>query len=289
MEACNSRIVSKKLHLSGEIPDISVARGSPASATRSAVDLLGGIKRFVKAGDRVVVKPNMSFPSPLLWGTNTHPEVVKEIAIMCHEAGASETLVLDHTLRNESLCLENSGIKDACSSVNRTIVRAINHVNEYHEIKIPDGICLTASDVMKPVLESDVLIAVPAAKSHSLTKVSLSMKGMMGLVYNRKEMHMLGLDSSIVDLCTIVKADLTIIDATRVLATNGPYGPGRVFNKKMVIASKDTVAADAFAVSNFTWNGKRLQPYEVAHIKEAHDRGLGTMETGRLKIKKVTL
>ncbi|MFC1884152.1 DUF362 domain-containing protein [Thermodesulfobacteriota bacterium] len=289
MRARNSERVSQRPHFTEEIPDISVAKGSPASATRSAVDLLGGIKRFVKAGDRVVIKPNMSFQSPVPWGTNTHPEVVKEIAIMCHEAGASETLVLDHTLRNASLCMANSGIKDSCSSIKKTIVRAINHVSEYREVKTPDGICLTASDVMKPVLESDVLIAVPAAKSHSHTKVSLSMKGMMGLVYNRKEMHMLGLNSSIVDLCTILRADLTIIDATRVLATNGPYGPGRVFNKKTIIASKDMVAADAFAVSNFTWNGKKLQPYEVAHIKEGHDRGLGTMETGRLKIKKVIL
>jgi uncharacterized protein (DUF362 family) len=281
-------ILAETVH-SKQKPDITMVRGPAGSATKTAIELLGGIGRFVKPGNRVVIKPNMSFNSPVAWGTNTHPEVVRELVIMCKEAGASEILVLDHTIHNAAYCLKNSGIQEACNCIGKSVVNVVNDVNQYREVKIPYGICLTASDVMKPVLESDVLIAVPAAKSHSYTKVSLSLKGMMGLVYNRREMHILGLDSSIVDICTILKADLTIIDATRVLSTNGPNGPGKVYYAKTIIASEDMVAADAFTVSNFKWNGKKLHPSKVAHIKEAHERGLGTLEVGNLKVKQLKL
>jgi uncharacterized protein (DUF362 family) len=56
----------------------------------------------------------------------------------------------------------------------------------------------------------------------------------------------------------VLKADLTVIDATRVLSTNGPRGPGKVLKEDTIIASKDMVAADAFAVARFQWYGKNI-------------------------------
>jgi uncharacterized protein (DUF362 family) len=143
---------------------------------------------------------------------------------------------------------------------------------------------------MKEVLKSDVLIAAPVAKSHSSTGVSLSMKGMMGLVYNRRVMHWrYDLHTSIVDLCSLLKPHLVLIDGTRVLSTNGPSGPGKVLHENTVIASKDMVAADAFAVSRFLWYGKQYKPGQVPHIREAHERGLGRMDVEKLNIRTIAL
>ena len=86
--------------LASPIPDISVVKGDPGPATRAAVELLGGIKEFVKPGDRVVIKPNMSFSTPPERASNTHPEVVQTLADMCKEAGASKIRILDHTLQD---------------------------------------------------------------------------------------------------------------------------------------------------------------------------------------------
>lgn len=272
------------------VPYLGVAKGSPGPATRAAVDLLGGIKKFVKPGNRVVIKPNMSFASPPERASNTHPDVVKELAVLCKEAEASKILVLDNTLGPAERCLENSGIRDACRTIEENMVFNLDDEDLYEEIKIPNAKSMRRNEVMKEVLKADVLIAAPVAKSHSGAGVSLSMKGMMGLIYNRGAMHWsYDLHTSIVDLCTVVKAHLTVIDATRVLSTNGPGGPGKVLKENTVIASTDMVAADAFTVASFEWYGRKYKPKQVRHIREAHERGLGRMDIENLKIKTVIL
>ncbi len=271
------------------IPDIAKVKGSPVAATRAAVDLIGGIKAFVKPGDRVVIKPNMSFNRTSDQASNTNPEVVKEIAAMCKEAQASKILILDHTLDSPRQCLNRSGILPAVDSLEKNLVFSINNDNFYKDLKIPGAKNLMNTQVPREVLKSDVLIAVPVAKSHSATGVSLSMKGMMGLIWDRWIMHRQDLDVGIVDICTVLKADLTIIDGSRVLSTNGPQGPGKVIKENTIIASKDMVAADACAVESFIWYGRKMKARQVAHIKEAHRRGFGRMDLENLKIQTLIL
>ena len=97
------------------------------------------------------------------------------------------------------------------------------------------------------------------------------------------------MDTGIVDLCTVLKADLTVIDASRVLSTGGPQGPGKVIREDTVIASADMVAADATAVSMFEWYGRRFKPSQVNHIRLAHKRGLGRMDIENLSNRRLTL
>jgi len=270
-------------------PDIAVVKGTPAAATRGAVELLGGIRKFVKPGNRVVIKPNMSFSVPPERASNTHPEVVRELVILCKEAGASKILVLDHTLASPDSCLDTSEIRPACDALGEKVVFAINRPEFYQEIDITGARDLHKTQIVKEALKADVLIAAPVAKSHSSTGVSLSMKGMMGLIWDRRIMHWQDLHTGIVDLCTQLKADLTVIDGSRVLSTNGPGGPGKVIRQDTIIASGDMVAADAYAVASFEWYGKRFKPRQVKHILEAHRRGLGRMDLENLNIHTLSL
>ncbi len=270
-------------------PDIAVAKGGPAEAARAAVGLLGGMEAFVKDGDRVVIKPNMSFAHPPDRATNTHPDVIRALSEMCVEAGASSIMVLDNPLQNAELCIERSGIEKACRQVPNTSVRTLSSSRFFHKVRLDQGQRFQETDVMQGVLEADVLIAAPVAKSHSATGVSLSMKGMMGLIRDRGVMHRrFNLSSAIVDLCTFLKADLAVIDATRVLASHGPFGPGEIIRADRVIASADMVAADAMAVDMFPWYGRDVLPENVAHVREAHERGLGRMDLENLMIRTVT-
>ena len=149
---------------------------------------------------------------------------------------------------------------------------------------------MKSTDIMTEVLEADVLIAAPVAKHHGGAGVSLTMKGMMGLIYNRGVMHSrYDLHTSIVDLCTRLKAHLALIDATRVLTTNGPGGPGKVERPRTVIASRDMVAADAMAVSMFRWYDKQVEPRQVKYIRMAHERSLGRMDVENLRVAKVAV
>jgi uncharacterized protein (DUF362 family) len=288
MLAGSGLFMPKKL-MADDLPYISRAKGMPGPATRAAVELLGGMKNFVKPGQTVVIKPNMSFQSPPERASNTHPQVVAELARMCKEAGATKILVLDNTLDHPERCLEGSGIREACRVIDKNMVYAVDSERLFKKVKIPAGKAMRSTEIMKDVIKADVLIAAPVAKTHSGAGVSLSMKGMMGLIYHRMVMHHYDLHTSIVDLCTVLKADLTVIDATRVLSTNGPHGPGLVLQENTVIASKDMVAADAYTVASFEWYGRRYKPRQVRHIREAHKRGLGRMDIENLNIKTVTL
>ena len=276
--------------IAGQQPNIVVANGAPGPATRAAVDAMGGMGQFVKSGSKVVIKPNMSFPNPPGWATTTHPEVVRELATMCIEAGASSVLVLDNPLRNPALCLNRSGIKRLCENLPQTRIEGLTSRQFYEEVKVPKGTDLGSTMIMKQVLEADVLIAAPVAKSHSASGVSLSMKGMMGLIYDRREFHLsLDLNRAVVDLCTVLRPGLTIIDASRLLTSGGPGGPGKVLTLNKIIASTDLVAADAAAVEMGTWYGRKFKARQVKHIRIAHERGLGNMDVASQVIKEITV
>ncbi|MCF8025796.1 MAG: DUF362 domain-containing protein [Desulfobacteraceae bacterium] len=269
--------------------DIAVVKGDIEPAVKKAVKMLGGIDRFVKNGSRVVIKPNMSFDSGPERASNTHPAVVKTLAEMCRKAGAGRVLVLDNPLRPAEQCIENSGIGAACSSLEKGMAQTVTDSSRFSEVEISNGKSLKKTEVIKEVLNADVLIAAPVAKSHSGAGVSLSMKGMMGLIYNRRVMHRLDLHESIADLASLLTPQLTVIDASRVLSTAGPGGPGKVLTPETIIASADMVAADAYAVSAFEWYGGRYNPDQIKHIRLAHQRKLGRMDIGNLKIDKTTV
>ncbi|MGD9158325.1 MAG: DUF362 domain-containing protein, partial [Desulfobacteraceae bacterium] len=260
LAAGSSGILVPKRGLAEPIPDIAVVKGGAAKATRAAVELLGGIKKFVKKGSKVLIKPNMSFPNPPAMATTTHPDVIKEIVMMCNEAGAANILIADYPLFKTEVCLKRSGILDTCDNLENTKVIGASIDRFFKDTEFPGAKKMSRNGVFQEALKADTLIAVPVAKSHTATGVSLSMKGMMGLVWDRSGMHTKELSSSIVDMCSVLKADLTVIDSTRVLSTNGPRGPGKVLKEDTIIASKDMVAADAFAVSRFKWYGKKYRP-----------------------------
>ena len=272
------------------LPDVAIAKGEPAAATRAAVELLGGMSRFVKPGQKVLIKPNMSFARGPDSATTTHPEVVRAVLVMCKEAGASRIRVLDHSLQNAEQSLQRSGIRDACNSVEQDICHHLMESGLYVEASLDQGREMRTNVFMSDVLDADVIIAVPVAKSHGSSGVSLSLKGQMGLIWDRRSMHSrYDLHASIVDLNTRVKPHLAIIDATRVLTTGGPGGPGEVITPGEVIASADPVAADATAVASYPWYGQKFQPRQVKHILLAHERGLGRMDIENLATSRITV
>ncbi len=265
-------------------PHVSIVKGSPAAATRAAVEALGGMKKFVQKGQHVVIKPNMSFSQGVDSATTTHPEVVREVLVMCKEAEAASVRVLDHALHNPMRSLQNSGILAACEGVEEGICHQLQDASLYSTENIRQAKEMHENAFMRDVLQADVIIAVPVAKSHGSAGVSLSLKGQMGLIFDRYIMHSrYNLAASIVDLNLRVKPHLAVIDATRVLTTNGPSGPGKVIKPSEVIASADPVAADATAIARYVWYGQKIKPRQVGHVRLAHERGLGRMDIENLR------
>lgn len=265
--------------------DLVVISGEPALATQKALEVMGGISRFVKKGHRVVLKPNMSFARPPEFGCNTHPQVVVTVARACLEAGASQVLVLDYPLGRGELCLEKSGIRDACKGLPNVRVLALEERKFFREVKVPHGKVLNQVEIMKDVLESHVLINLPVTKSHSATGISMGIKGLMGLIWDRKSFHFdYNINQALADLAMVIKPQLTILDASRALVTGGPGGPGEVVKPNLIIAGIDPVAVDAYGVSVAPWYGQKFKARQVEHLLVAHQRGLGKIDIDQLKI-----
>ena len=268
-------------------PDLSVVTGDPEKAVLKALTLLGGMERFVKKGQKVVIKPNMSFAKTPDDAANTSPIVVATVARACIDAGAKSVLVVDHTLQKPELCFELSGIRKSCRSVKNTHVLALNDEQFYQSVPVPQGKALKQVKVMNEVMRCDVLISLPAAKSHSATGVSLGLKGLMGVIWDRKYFHAkVDLHQAIADLSSIIKPHLTLIDASRALLTGGPSGPGKVVKLNTFVAGVDPVAVDTYGVSIADWYNKKFEIGQVKHIMAAHRMGLGTIELDQLKITK---
>jgi uncharacterized protein (DUF362 family) len=207
------------------------------------------------------------------------------VAQACIEAGAQQVLILDHTLQRAELCLERSGIREACKNIAGVHVLALQERKFFREIKIPQGKVLERVEVIKEILDGHVLINIPVAKSHSATGVSLGMKGLMGLIWDRESFHsQYNINQAIADLGIVIKPQLTILDATRALASGGPNGPGDVKKPNLIIAGIDPVAVDSYGVSIVPWYGQNFKGRQVEHLLAAHQRGLGKIDIDQLKI-----
>jgi uncharacterized protein (DUF362 family) len=273
-------------HAAGD-HDLVVISGDPAGATRKALEALGGISRFVKKGERVVLKPNMSFANPPERASTTHPLVVTTVAQACMDAGAERVVVLDYPLQKTELCLQRSGIQDACKSIRGVYVLGLDERKFFREIKVPQGKVLDRLEVMKEVLDSHVLINLPQAKSHSNTGVSLGIKNLMGLIWNRWSFHVWhNINYALADLVAAIRPHLTILDATRALVSGGPGGPGEILKPNLIIAGTDPVAVDSYGVTVAPWYGQRFKGRQVEHLLIAHQRGVGKIDLEQLRILK---
>lgn len=267
------------------LPDIVVAKnGEPASLVRSAVSKIGGMSRFVSRGDVVVVKPNISWDRVPKQAATTNPEIVSEVIQMCLEAGAKKVKVFDHTLNEPRRCYKRSGIEQAVKESGGEI----HHIydRKFKNIKLPDGELLKSWEVYDEVLEADKVINVPIAKHHSMSGISLAMKNVMGFLGgNRGKLHR-QFDIKIADINTLIRSDLVILDAYRMLLRNGPSGGNLadVSVAKTVAVGTDIVAMDSFGASLFGMN-----PNEISFLVTANQRGLGQNDLRKMAIKTIPL
>jgi len=264
-------------------PSLAAVKGAPALAARRAVELLGGMGKFVRDGQRVVVKPNIGWDRSVEQAANTHPEVVTAVVKMCLEAGAGEVLVFDRTCNDQRLCYRRSGIEAAVEAMGERRVKLF-HPDErrYRSVAIPGGKALASWEFYGEALDADVFVNVPIAKHHGLTTLTMGLKNVMGVAGgNRGRIHT-DFDEKIVDLNLARPSHLVVLDATRVLLAHGPQG-GRledVAHPGVVVAGADIVAVDAYATRFF---GKT--PRDIAHLVRAAERGLGTMDLSKVTVR----
>ncbi len=267
-----------------ENADILVAKGEDYQGmVQKIVQSFGGMQSFVKKGDRVVIKPNIGWDRNVEQGANTHPLIVAQIARLCLEAGASKISVFDRTCNEERRCYNNSGISPALKQIKDKRLK-LSYIDDrkFVPVTIKNGKALKEWSFYKDALEADCYINVPVAKHHSLSGLSLGLKNVMGVIGGWRGKIHFRLAAKLADLNMVIKPDLTIVDASRVIVRNGPQGGDLDDVKKLdtIIASTDPVAADAYATTLFG-----LKPGEIDSTLEAYKRGMGQMDLDKCNIK----
>jgi len=256
-------------------PPLVVARGGdPASRVRAAVAALGGMERFVKRGETVLVKPNMAWDRTPEQGANTHPEVVAEVVRLCRAAGASRVVVADNPVHDAERVAARSGIRAAVVAAQGEVVLPGASGFEWTTL---GGSILASWDVLSVLFQADRLINVPVVKHHSLSHLTCGLKNHMGLLGgSRGRLHQ-EIHPALVDLAAAFRPTLTVVDATRVMMRNGPTG-GRLED----VAAVNAVAAGTDAVACDAWAARQLglDPREVGHVVLAEGRGLGSLAAG---------
>ncbi|MBE0500672.1 MAG: DUF362 domain-containing protein [Desulfuromonadales bacterium] len=262
--------------------ELAVRTGSDIPAlVRETVAALGGMSRFVKAGETVVLKPNIGWDRTVELAANTHPQVVATVALLCLEAKAARVRIFDRTCNDPRRCYVQSGIAAAIEALDDKRVE-LEHIDRrgYQEILLKNGVALKKWEFYKPALTADRLINLPIAKDHSISVLTLGMKNIMGVIGGNRGVLHRNIDEALADINSVIHSDLTIIDATRILTANGPQGGSLDDVKRLdtLIASADIVAADSYAATLFGF-----RPEQIPTIVAGAKRGLGVMDLSKVK------
>ena len=268
------------------LPDLVVTRGGePETLVRRALAALGGIEKFIPGGANVIVKPNICVAYHTYeYAATTNPWVVGTLVKMCYEAGAASVKVMDSPFGGTQLkAYEISGIKEQVEAAGGVMTNMLSY--NFVPTQNPSAVVLKTTKVYDDILKADVLINVPIAKQHSSSRLTLGMKNLMGVIQNRSALH-INLGQCIADLNALIKPQLTVVDAVRILTANGPTGGNLTDVRKLdtVIASPDVVAADSYAASLFG-----MKPEDLDYIVIGTAMGLGRSDLQNLNVQVIQL
>lgn len=286
----NDLFADDKMSVSASNDLVAVMGGEPAQMYQKAIEAMGGISKYVKKGDKVVIKPNIGWDKAPELAANTNPQLVSAIIKDCFAAGAKEVTVFDHTCDQWQACYKNSGIESAAKEAGAKV--AFAHDQKYFKtVKLPKGVRLKEVMIHEAIVDCDAWINVPILKTHGGARMTISMKNFMGIVWDRRFFHANDLHQCIADCSTYEKMPiLNIVDAYRVMTQNGPKGKGieDVQLAKALFISPDIVAVDTAAVKFFA-QFKEMKLDEVTHIGLAEKLNIGTTDISKLKVERIRL
>jgi uncharacterized protein (DUF362 family) len=264
---------------------VAIKGGEPQVMFDKAMESFGGMKSFVKKGQTVVLKPNIGWDVSAERAGNTNPLLVKQIIKHCFNAGAKDVYVFDHTCDDWKRSYSDSGIESAVKDAGGKIVSGASE-GYYHDVEVKSGLTLKNAKVHELILNSDIFINVPILKHHGSAGMTIGMKNLMGIVWDRRFWHQNDLHQCIADFASYRKPDLTIVDAYNVMKRNGPRGVSKedVVTMKSLLISRDIVAVDAAAAKLFG-----TEPEKVDYIRIANKMKLGEMDLNKLSINRIIM
>jgi uncharacterized protein (DUF362 family) len=260
-----------KTKTEGETSTYAVTRGNDTKkCVRDAVNALGGIGKFVKNGDKVLVKINICGGVPEIKGSYTSTVVAEELVDLIRSAGGEPTLAdADMIWTKFWQAAKDSGWMDWAKKKG---VRLLN-LSETKIVNFDFGMDsnLGLERVSMEAIDADVIISVPTMKTHLLTGVTLGMKNMYGTFpdVDKAKYHRKGIERTIYEVNKAFTPCLVVIDGSIGGEAVGPLST-RPLSFETIIASNDVVMADSIACQIMGYD-----PMDVTHIRIAQESGLG--------------
>ncbi|MBN2011320.1 DUF362 domain-containing protein [candidate division KSB1 bacterium] len=286
---------TKEMQMKGSVPTITglaIARGAddPTLLVREAIKAAGGIQKFISKGDIVIIKPNIGWSRTPEQAANTNPEIVETVIELCMEAGAKKVKVFDLPCNPTPRAYRMSGIETTAKKAGADIYFMDDR--KFRDITIPMGEAVKSWRMYTEIFEADKLINIPILKHHSMARLTMGMKNNMGLIGGNRESIHTQFDQKLVDLCTVIKPHLTIMDAYRVLTANGPNSgtPDDVVLAKHVIVGTDPIAVDSYGVQLFgTITNQPLTAHDIEYIRLGNLAGLGEIDLSKISVNEIDL
>jgi len=262
---------------SSVLPVFGIARGSNVdTAVRAAIDTIGGISRFIKNGDVVVVKPNVAFERSAALGATTNPDVLTAVIRIVQEAGAKEVRVADNPIESPESCFLRSGIRRAAVDTGARIY--LPRRADFVTLNVPGAKWIENWPFFwNPFRGADKVIGVAPVKDHNLCGASMTTKNWYGLLGGRRNQFHQDIHGIVTDLARMMKPTFVVLDGSRVLFRSGPTGGSLadVYAGDTIVASTDSLAADAFGWDDLL---RREGEDHPAYLDKAAAQGLGNAD-----------
>jgi uncharacterized protein (DUF362 family)/NAD-dependent dihydropyrimidine dehydrogenase PreA subunit len=218
------------------------------STVRAAIDLLGGIKSFVRPGERILIKPNLLAGKPAEAAVTTHPSVVGAVIRLVKEAGGTPVVGDSPGIGSALKIAEKCGIAEACDREGAELIELKTLV----KVENPAGHTFKRLEVAEEALKADGIINVAKLKTHAQMFLTLGVKNLFGCVPGKRkpQWHLsAGVDNGhfagmLLDLHNLLAPRLTVMDGVVAMEGNGP-GSGDPRALGLIFASGSAVAMDA--------------------------------------------
>jgi uncharacterized protein (DUF362 family) len=268
------QLPSYAIEPSRALPSLAIAHGTDHEKTvRAALGALGGMSRFIRKGDVVMLKPNVAFDRPPALAATTHPETLRAVARLVLEAGASKVIVADNPINSPTGCFLKSGLRQVASDLNLDLLYP--EAGAFSPLQLTGEVLQRWTFFHEPFKKANKVIGVAPCKDHNLCHSSMTMKNWYGLLGGRRNQFHQHIHSIVSDFALMMKPTLVVLDGINVLMKNGPTG-GRLSDVKpmgTVVAGTDMVAVDSYGYTHLM----ERDVAELTYLHKAHDRKLGNM------------
>jgi len=259
---------------------ISIVEGQERSKTlNKAIELLGGMERFIRPGDIVVIKPNAAFASPPMLGATTHPDLITEVVKLCYGSKAKKVIVADNPINDPVSCFAISGIGKAAESAGAEVILPKDYL--FKNTSLAGGQLIKDWPLFSgPFEKANKLIGIAPLKNHHRSGASMTMKNWYGLLGGQRSIFHQNINNIIAELAMLVKPTLVILDGTEVMMSNGPTG-GSISDLKRantLIAGCDMVAVDSYGCGLLD-----MKISDLPYLAKAAAAGAGTTDFQLLK------